>query len=81
MMFGQSIARWTLGYSRIFSITERVIAQFRFQAYNLANTPQFTNPEWDLFHKPWAPLVTLDRSAEHASTPIANWRLQGESAS
>ena len=27
-----------------FSITERVVGQFRFQAYNITNTPQFTNP-------------------------------------
>jgi hypothetical protein len=33
-----------IGIFKNFSITERVIAQFRFQAYNLANTPQFTNP-------------------------------------
>lgn len=32
-----------------FSITERAKFEFRFQAYNIANTPQFTNPNgfWD----------------------------------
>jgi hypothetical protein len=27
-----------------FSVTEKVKAQFRFQAYNLTNTPHFANP-------------------------------------
>ncbi len=43
-MFGPSYRTMDVGIFKNFSITERVIAQFRFQAYNLANTPQFTNP-------------------------------------
>jgi len=37
-----------LGLFKGFHITERVNAEFRAQAYNLWNTPQFDNPDMDL---------------------------------
>jgi hypothetical protein len=43
-MFGPSYRTMDAALFKNFSITERVIGQFRFQAYNIANTPQFTNP-------------------------------------
>lgn len=36
-----------------FSITERLKAQFRAQAYNLTNTPHFANPNSDFSHAPF----------------------------
>ena len=36
------------GLFKDFSITERVKFQLRAQAYNLFNTPQFTNPDGDI---------------------------------
>lgn len=37
-----------LGIFKGFHITERVVAEFRAQAYNLFNTPQFNNPDTNI---------------------------------
>jgi hypothetical protein len=43
-LYGPSFRTLDASIFKNFAITEKVNAQFRAQAYNLANTPQFTNP-------------------------------------
>ena len=43
-LYGPSYRTLDASLFKDFPIAEKVTAQFRFQAYNLANTPEFTNP-------------------------------------
>jgi len=43
-LIGPSLADWDLGLFKRFNITERVNAQFRFEAFNFTNTPNFGFP-------------------------------------
>jgi hypothetical protein len=43
-LYGPSYRTLDVSLFKDFPIAEKVTAQFRFQAYNLANTPEFTNP-------------------------------------
>ncbi len=43
-MIGPSLAVWDFGLFKRFNITERVNAQFRFEAFNFTNTPHFGFP-------------------------------------
>jgi len=43
-MIGPSLADWDFGLYKGFNITERVNAQFRFEAFNFTNTPYFGIP-------------------------------------
>ncbi len=43
-MVGPSLADWDFGLFKHFNITERVGAQFRFEAFNATNTPNFGTP-------------------------------------
>jgi Carboxypeptidase regulatory-like domain/TonB dependent receptor len=45
---GPGSSNMDLALFKNFSLTETVKAQFRFQAYNLTNTPHFANPNSDL---------------------------------
>lgn len=45
---GPSYRTWDVGMFKGFHITERVNAEFRAQAYNVLNTPQFSNPDVSL---------------------------------
>jgi hypothetical protein len=46
--FGPGYHVVNFGLFKDFAITERVKFQLRAQAYNLFNTPQFTNPDADI---------------------------------
>jgi hypothetical protein len=41
---GPGVANWDFGLFREFSLTERLRAQFRAEAFNFTNTPHFANP-------------------------------------
>lgn len=43
-MIGPSLADWDFGLFKRFNITERISAQFRFEAFNITNTPNFGFP-------------------------------------
>ncbi|RSL18693.1 TonB-dependent receptor-like protein [Edaphobacter aggregans] len=45
---GPSYRTWDVGMFKGFHITERVNAEFRAQAYNVLNTPQFSNPDTNI---------------------------------
>jgi hypothetical protein len=46
--YGPGFTAVDFGIFKDFAITERVKFQFRAQAYNLLNTPAFTNPDGDI---------------------------------
>lgn len=48
ILLGPGSSNMDLSLFKNFTITERVKAQFRFQAYNLTNTPHFANPNSNL---------------------------------
>ncbi|MEJ7605861.1 MAG: hypothetical protein WKF37_06260 [Bryobacteraceae bacterium] len=43
-MRGPGVANWDIGIFRQFTLTERFKMQFRAEAFNLTNTPHFSNP-------------------------------------
>lgn len=45
---GPSYRTWDVGLFKGFHVTDRVNAEFRAQAYNVLNTPQFANPDTSL---------------------------------
>jgi hypothetical protein len=47
---GPSYRTWDVGLFKGFHVTDRVNAEFRAQAYNVLNTPQFGNPDTDITH-------------------------------
>ena len=48
LLRGPGLSNMDLSLFKNFSVTERIKAQFRVQAYNLSNTPHFANPQSDL---------------------------------
>ena len=43
-IYGPGMHTWDMSMFKNFNITERFVGQFRAEAYNITNTPQFTNP-------------------------------------
>jgi hypothetical protein len=43
-LVGPAYHTWDMSMFKNFSITERFVAQFRCEGFNILNTPQFTNP-------------------------------------
>jgi hypothetical protein len=57
------------------SLTERVKTELRAEAFNITNTPQFTNPDSNVG------VETSDESVQHGNIPNANCRWPSDSRS
>lgn len=66
------------GLFKDFSITERVKFQLRAQAYNLFNTPQFTNPDADIHDGLAQPNGTYTTGSGFSFGSISSVRQQSE---
>ena len=66
------------GLFKDFSITERVKFQLRAQAYNLFNTPQFTNPDGDIHNGMVQPNGTYTTGSGNSFGSISAVRQQSE---
>ena len=45
ILSGPSAYNWNIGLAKVFNVREHQTLQFRFETFNLFNTPQFANPQ------------------------------------
>ena len=59
-MRGPGVVNMDLGLFRAFKLTEKFDLQFRAEAFNLSNTPHFTNPDGDVNSSNFGKILSTD---------------------